>query len=124
MVSELLSVAPNQVVLFAYKRAALLEDCKFWAYWGFLLATGEFQPMAEWHYHPSHKGIHCKVPCGTDKDYTSRMLAQAPELSVCPQKMPDVRTSAGIDQLIGIVCEKLSIHMPQEKCEDLFGVQQ
>ncbi len=79
--------------------------------------------LAEWHYHSSHKGIHCKVPCGTDRDYTSRMLAQAPELSVYSQTMPDVRTLAGIDQLVSIVCERLSIRMPLSENEDLFGVQ-
>lgn len=119
-VSELLSVAEHQVVLFVYKRAAIAEDCKFYAYWGFRLTTGEYEPLLEWHYHPSHKGIHCKVPCETTLVYTSRQLVNAPELSVCFGKQPDIRTEWGVQEMIGLFCKKLNIRLPEISQTDLF----
>ena len=119
-VSKLLPVAEHQVVLFAYKRAAIEEDCKFYAYWGFLLTTGEYEPLMEWHYHPSHKGIHCKVPCETTLSYTSRQLVNAPELSVCLGKRPDIRTDWGVQEMIGLFCGKLNIRLPETSQTALF----
>ena len=108
MVSDLIYVADKQVVLFAYKQSELLIDCKFYAYWGTLI-DGKFTPIMIVHYHPSHKGMHAKVPCKTDRDYTSRELPGAPELQIHKDKLPDMRTERGINELITLFCKSAGI---------------
>lgn len=63
-VSDLIEVAPNHVVVFAYRRTPLAIDCKFYAYWGLRTYENELVPLVIMHYHPDHKGIHLtSSPC-------------------------------------------------------------
>ena len=124
LVSELIPVANDQFVVFAYRRNNEIEDCKFYGYWGTMHSENLFSPIMELHYHPSHKGIHIRVPCRTNKDYTGRSLVQAPELNIVPNQAPDIRTDQGIRQLICIFCKTAGIEL-LDTCDpdqpDLFG---
>lgn len=106
MVSDILEVANNHIVVFAYRRKPLSIDCKFYAYWGLKNSDGKLIPIMIMHYHPDHKGIHVKLPCKTDPniDFTSRELPGAPELNIYGKESPDIRTDEGVKQLVNLFC--------------------
>lgn len=113
-VSDVLDVATNQVVCFAYKQSSSLVDSKFYAYWGLRNSKNELIPLMNFHYHPSHKGIHARFACKTTELFTSRYLVVAPELNLHKKHQPDIRTQEGINELICLFCKSAGIELPKE----------
>lgn len=68
------SVSESHAVLFIWRDGETLADRLFYAYFVEKTATGALRTLLEFHWHPSHKGFHCVTPCGSDLDYTGRML--------------------------------------------------
>ena len=78
----MIDVSPDHVAFMYWRDGQILTDRSFYGYLFCRLANGSLSPVFEFHWHPSHKGFHCKTPCRTNYDYTDRMLPGAPELSL------------------------------------------
>ena len=89
----------------------MLTDSAFFGWLLCELQNGVLYPLLEFHYHPSHKGVHAKMPCNTELDYTQRQLPQAPELNLKALPGLDPRTEDG-----RAICALFEVH------EDAGGV--
>lgn len=58
-------VSTYHQVLFWWRDGETLADRSFYGYLMCDLAQDALGIVFEFHWHPSHKGIHCKVPCET-----------------------------------------------------------
>lgn len=83
-----------------------------------VLENQSLYPLFELHFHPSHKGVHCKLPCNTENDYTDRQLPKVPELELMTAKELDPRIDAHRQQLIVQFCEACGIALASK--EDLW----
>jgi hypothetical protein len=105
----LIDVSDTHSVLFVYRTGDIRSDTSFYAYLMCKLRSGQLSPLMEFHYHPSHKDLHCKLPCRTTQDYTERLLPQAPELQLgrcdLDPRAPDDRL-----ELIWRFCAATGIH--------------
>ena len=109
--TELTSVSEIHRVLFVWRDGELKTDSLFLAW---LLCEMEEEvlfPLFEMHYHPSHKGLHAKLPCKTDINYEGRQLVKAPELTLSSVDGLDPRNEADRQQLINRFCQACSITM-------------
>ncbi|MCM2493284.1 hypothetical protein ACVCIH_17795 [Burkholderia glumae] len=109
--TKLVTVSSDHQVLFCWRTGEVLTDTAFYGYLICPLANGALSILLEFHWHPSHKGIHCKVPCGTDLDYTSRLLVQAPELRLKGDASLDPREEADRSKLIALFCSACGISL-------------
>ena len=111
--TELISVSGTHSVLFVWGEGEILTDTKFYGYLVCGLQNGTFSPLLEFHWHPSHKGIHIKMPCETDLDYTGRLLPGAPELALKSVRALDPRIHDDRVQLITMFCRAAGIELGQ-----------
>lgn len=103
----------NEYVAFMYWRdGQILTDRSFFGYLFSRLDTNNLYPVFEFHWHPSHKGVHCKMPCLTDSDYTNRHLPGAPELALKTKKLYDPKDSTDLDALVILFCKSCGISLP------------
>ncbi|WP_081712930.1 hypothetical protein [Burkholderia sp. AU4i] len=109
--TKLVPVSRDHHVLFYWKTGEILTDTAFYGYLMCVLANGALSVLFEFHWHPSHKGIHCKLPCGTDLDYTNRLLVRAPELALSGDTTLDPREEADRQRLIAIFCSACGISL-------------
>lgn len=103
--TPLIDVSDDHVAVFYYKNGEIFTDTSFY---GFLLSKlydGSVSPLFEFHWHPSHKGFHCKMPCETQLDYTNRMLPGAPELNLKTNNRLDPRNERDRTVLINMFCK-------------------
>lgn len=80
--TDVLPVSDTHSAVFMWRDGELLTDGAFFGYLFLRLEQDELFPLAELHLHPSHKGLHIKVPCDTTYDYRQRLLPGAPELAL------------------------------------------
>lgn len=80
--TELISLSSSYRALFLYRDGEILTDKAFYGYLFACQEGGVLYPLYELHWHPSHKGLHCNLPCNTVLNYSGRLLVQAPELSL------------------------------------------
>ena len=104
-------VSPNHRAFFFWRDGPLRTDSAFFAWLMLKLPNDELYPLIEMHYHPSHKGLHVKLPCETSTDYTSRMLPNAPELNLNLPTDTDPRQESGRLKLIDRFCEICGIQL-------------
>ena len=116
--TDLLSVSDTHRVVFMWRDGETLQDSAFMAWMFCILENQSLYPLFELHFHPSHKGVHCKLPCKTENDYTNRQLAGAPELELLTVKGLDPRIETHRQQLILQFCEACGITLAIE--EDLW----
>ncbi|MFZ2269550.1 MAG: hypothetical protein WAV95_18395 [Azonexus sp.] len=109
-----LAVSDTHRVFFFWRDGDLLSDSKFFGWLMCELKNGQLYPLFEFHYHPSHKGVHAKLPCKTQLDYTQRQLPQAPELALKTGHDLDPRTEEGRQALIHQFCKACGISMGRE----------
>lgn len=109
-----LIVSDTHRAFFFWRDGEQLSDCAFFAWLMCELESGKLSPLFEFHYHPSHKGLHAKLPCKTDLDYTQRQLPHAPEFALKTPAGIDPRTDNGRKHLIGAFCKACGIHLGQE----------
>jgi len=105
----LIEVSSEHLVHFLYKDGQLLTDTQFLAWLMCRLHNGALSPIFEFHWHPSHKGFHCKTPCRTQYDYTGRTLPGAPELALKTEPQLDPRLPSDRLALIEIFCHRCGI---------------
>lgn len=118
MSTDLLSVSATHQVVFMWRDGETLQDSAFMAWMFCVLENQSLYPLFELHFHPSHKGVHCKLPCKTESDYTNRQLPGAPELELLTTEGLDPRIETHRHQLTMQFCEACGISLAQE--EDLW----
>jgi hypothetical protein len=116
--TEIISVSDTHRVMFLWRDGELRTDSCFYAYLLCELSGGALGPVLEFHLHPSHKGIHCKVPCGTSDDYTNRLLPNAPELSIDRSTVLDPRNEVDRTKLIAVFCDTCGITVRPKTAPD------
>lgn len=110
--TEMLDVGGNYVAVFFWRNGLILSDRAFYGHLFLKIATERLYPVFEFHWHPSHKGFHCKVPCRTEQDYTDRMLPSAPELAIKTKPTLDPSIEADRNALIEVFCNAAGIALP------------
>ena len=115
MATDLIPVSGLHQAVLMWRDGETLQDSAFMAWLFCLLENGDLYPLFEMHFHPSHKGVHCKLPCKTENDYTNRQLPGAPEFGLLTAEGPDPRTESHRQQLTMQFCETCGITLTQEK---------
>lgn len=110
--SGLLEVSLDHVAFMYWRDGPILSDRAFFGYLFCRLATGDISPIFEFHWHPSHKGFHCKAPCKTVLNYTNRMLPGAPELTIKTKPNLDPKIANDRLQLVMVFCKACGIILP------------
>lgn len=108
----MIDVSDDHVVFMFWRDGEILTDRSFYAYLFCRLANGGLSPLLEFHWHPSHKGFHCKTPCKTTNDYTNRMLPGASELALKTKPNTDPRKDDDRFALVIRFCELCGISLP------------
>jgi len=108
----LIDVSDDHVAMMYWRDGPILSDRSFYAHLFCRLASGSLSPIFEFHWHPSHKGFHCKLPCLTSNDYTDRMLPGAPELALKTQYHIDPKELGDRLKLIVYFCRLCGISLP------------
>jgi hypothetical protein len=109
--TDLVAVSDSHAALFVWGDGEILTDTKFYGYMLCRLSNGSLYPLLEFHWHPSHKGVHVKMPCETSLDYTGRLLPGAPELALKSTRTLDPRSHDDRVQLIAMFCEAAGIEL-------------
>lgn len=117
-VSGLIEVSNSHAVFFLYRDGQILTDRAFFGYLFCVLQNKSLNTLYEFHWHPSHKGIHCKLQCNTSLNYTGRLLVQAPELQLAPPSELDPAKEADRVKLVQMFCAKCGIHLNLPKAQD------
>jgi hypothetical protein len=107
--TDLISVSDEHQAIFMWHDGPERTDRSFYAYLLCILQNGDLSPLFELHYHPSHKGLHCKMPCRTTIDFRNRLLSRAPELSLKTCREFDPALEHDRAELIKIFCETVGI---------------
>jgi len=102
--TDIIELSDTYRAVFIYKDGPILSDTAFFGHMLCCLANKSLYPLFEFHWHPSHKGFHAKLPCRTDLDYTDRMLPGAPELRLTTIPTLDPRSDKGRAALIETFC--------------------
>ena len=113
--SGIVRVSDSHVAFFLYRDGEILTDRAFYAYLFCELQNETLYTLYEFHWHPSHKGIHCKVPCRTSGNYAGRLLAQAPELQITKTSSLDPANDSDRKLLVEIFCTKCGIALELTK---------
>lgn len=108
----MIDVSGDHVAIMYWRDGAILTDRSFYGHLFCRLAKGNLSPIFEFHWHPSHKGFHCKTPCRTDSNYTDRNLPGAPELSLKTNANLDPKSSSDRLQLVVAFCDACGISLP------------
>lgn len=108
-------VSDGHAAFMLWRDGKELTDRLFLANLFLKISGGNYYPLFEFHWHPSHKGIHCKLPCKTDSDYSNRQLPGAPEFDITKNypRTLDPREPFDRIELIKLFCEKCGITLPE-----------
>lgn len=107
----MLDVSAEHVAFMFWKDGQILTDRSFF---GYRLANDDLSPLFEFHWHPSHKGFHCKTPCKTISNFTNRALPGAPELALKTEPTLDPKNCQDRLQLIIAFCSWCGISLPDK----------
>lgn len=110
--TELLNLSSDYSAFMYWIDGPIKSDRKFFGHLFTRLASGKLSPIFEFHWHPSHKGFHCKMPCKTDLNYTSRFLVGAPELQLTTDASLDPKNPSDLLELVFIFCSVCGIILP------------
>lgn len=108
----ILDVSSDHSVVMYWRDGQILTDRSFYGHLFCKLADGNLSPLFEFHWHPCHKGLHCKMPCKTVLNYTNRMLPGAPELSLKLKQSLDPKIPADRQKLVIYFCKSCGILLP------------
>ena len=109
----------DYTAIFFWRDGPLLTDRAFYGHLFQRRPDDRLSPVFEFHWHPSHKNAHCKVPCNTDADYTNRMLAGAPELAMNARPSLDPGNETDRHQLVEVFCIACGIELPTHDQDSL-----
>ena len=107
--TDLIAVSEQHRVVFLWRDGELRTDGAFYGYLFQGLENDQLLPLVEFHLHPSHKGLHIKVPCDTSYDYRQRLLPGAPELALSSIAGLDPRLEADRSLLVVRFCKATGI---------------
>ena len=107
----LIDVSASHVMAFLARNGDVLTDRAFYAYLFVRLADDSLSTLFEFHWHPSHKGFHCKTACRATTSYTDRLLVQAPELNMKTDFKLDPWSPSDRVKLINIVCRACGVNL-------------
>lgn len=113
----MLDVSADHQAIMYWRDGDILTDRLFMGHLFCKLANGSLSPIFEFHWHPSHKGFHCKTPCRTEVNYTDRMLPGAPELALTTQPDTDPKKPLDLTKLVYIFCKTCGISLPEPESE-------
>ena len=114
----LLSVSDTHSAFFLYRDGEILTDRAFYGFLFCHLENGSLYPLHEFHWHPSHKGLHCKIPCKTQIDYKGRQLVQAPEFNLSMVRPHDPANESDRNHLIRLFCKACGVTMePKDEAQ-------
>lgn len=113
--TDLLAVSDTHRVVMMWRDGETRQDSAFLAWMFCILESQDLYPLFEFHFHPSHKGVHCKLPCKTQSDYTSRQLPGAPELGLVTLEGLDPRIDIDRQKLTLQFCKACGITLVSEK---------
>uniref|UniRef100_E6QVB8 Uncharacterized protein n=1 Tax=mine drainage metagenome TaxID=410659 RepID=E6QVB8_9ZZZZ len=102
-------VAENLLVIFLIRDGETLERRAFYAYLFQSNPSGGLLPLANMHYHPSHKGIHIVLNCQTERNYLDRLLPGAPELAIGTPPSLNPANDTDRLRLVDIFCRRCGI---------------
>lgn len=102
--TDLIDVSPFHQVIFIWKDGQIRTDRSFYGWLFKKVSPRGLLPLLEMHWHPSHKGLHVKMPCNTEQDYLNRQLPGAPELGVNTVKAYDPKIESDRLELIEHFC--------------------
>lgn len=113
----MLEVSGEHQAMMLWRDGENLTDTAFYGYLLCVLPSGDLYPIIEYHWHPSHKAQHVKMPCETSLDYNNRLLMKAPELSCKPQirQRPDPRNESDLNSLVVHFCAIAGIMISSNK---------
>ena len=103
--------ASSLVCMARWRDGELKTDSAFFAWLLCQLNDEVLYPLFELHCHPSHKGLHAKLPCKTEFNYEGRQLPGAPELALSSADGLDPRNEADRQKLINRFCQACGITM-------------
>lgn len=112
--TDLIAVSDTHRIVFMWRDGEQRSDRAFFAYLFCELQDQALYPLCELHFHPSHKGVHAKLPCNTEIDYSSRLLPGAPELALSSPIGLDPGDEKHRLQLIEQFCSTCGIGMGSE----------
>ena len=99
----MVKLALDYWTIFFVRDGSALSDTAFLGYLMYELPSQELTPLFELHWHPGHKGFHCKTPCRDSRDFAGRQLPGVRELSM--KTLPlDPRVEAHRQELIAVFC--------------------
>lgn len=113
--SGMIRVSDSHVAFFLYRDGEILTDRSFYGYLFCELQNSTLSTLYEFHWHPSHKGIHCKLPCNTANNYAGRLLVQAPELQIASASTLDPAKESDRKLLVEMFCKKCGIELSLPK---------
>lgn len=113
--TSLIAVSDKHRVIFMWRDGETLQDAAFMAWLFFVQGEQVLYPLFELHFHPSHKGVHCKTPCRSDMDYNNRQLPAAWELNLATSEGLDPRSDTHRKQLMLQFCAACGITVTQEE---------
>ena len=102
-------------MLLMWRDGEEITDRAFYGHLLWALPQGDLYPLLEFHYHPSHKGVHCKMPCETAIDYRNRLLPGAPELNLGTSRILDPRVPDDRSALVVLFCRAAGITISNEQ---------
>lgn len=109
--SGLIAVSDTHSAFFLYRDGEILTDRAFYGYLFCTLSSGSLFPLHEFHWHPSHKGLHCKLPCKTEMNYSGRLLQLAPEFNLSMARPYDPANEGDRNHLVVLFCRACGITM-------------
>jgi hypothetical protein len=114
--TQLLQVAEQYSVWFMWKDGETVEQTAFYAYLFRHVGESNLYPLCHFHWHPSHKPLHIKTPCGSDLNYTNRSLPSSNELHLKPyDKRYDPRIEQDRLQLVEVFCRACGIQFGKNR---------
>ena len=113
--TSLIEVSAEHRAVFMWRDGETRQDAAFMAWLFFAKGEQVLHPLFELHFHPSHKGVHCKTPCRSDMNYGNRQLPGAWELNLTTNEGLDPRSDTHRKQLILQFCEACGITVTQEE---------
>lgn len=108
--SGMIDVSPQHTAIFFARNGDTLADAAFLGYLMHRSPANQLAPLFEFHWHPAHKGFHCRMPCRDARDFTGRQLAGTRELSM-KTRLLDPRVDAHRNELVAILCRACGIQL-------------
>jgi len=107
----MVDVSDTHAVFMYWIDGEILTDRSFYGHLFSKLMNGSLYPLFEFHWHPRHKGFHCKIPCNTEYDYTDRTLPGAHELKLKTKQL-DPKNIQDRHELIYRFCNACGVLLP------------